>query len=305
MRARLMGLLTLALLLGFSSPVAAQLACYDIFALTSLTASPPELRTIPMLERFRYERFEDSNVFYLRNASARARYEWFVKDGLFVQMREGKTQTVTTAVTKKDHRFDESLDTPLVEFVLSTSYQFFGMTRSEHLRIFDESAKSIHHSTFMGGGEVKFAGNVFLENGVVKRIDNRSGHYRPSLEDFVMFLTWLRAQGVDLSRAEIRIEDFDRMLENQVPFKIMEEHMPELVFIARVGSGMLHPGFFEALKERIDREFKETGDSTLLYRSNFVWDLMTPSARDFLTQVGRAHGKSMPDLSVQGPPSIF
>jgi len=95
------------------------------------------------------------------------------------------------------------------------------------------------------------------------------------------------------------------MLENQVPFKIMEEHMPELVFIARVGSGMLNPGFFEALRERIDREFKETGDSTLLYRSNFVWDLMTPSARDFLTQVGREHGKSMPDLSVQGAPSIF
>lgn len=303
MSSRFAGLFLVLFLLGLSLPAAAQQACFDIFALkTEAAIDTIELREIPMLSRYKYEIAGDGNVHYLRNSGARARYEWLIQNGLFVHVRDGKTILLNTEVSKKGRHYDDLLDNPLVEFVLSTNKQMFGMTRDELTRVFDETGRSVHHSTFMGGAPVNFAGNMIVENGRIKLIDNRSGHYRPTLEDFSLFLTWLKQQGVDISRTEIRIDGLEQLLDQRVPVRVLEEHMPEMVLVAHMQEGILHAGRLEAIRERIENEFKMTGDSLFLYRANFVWYYLNPTARDFLVSVANSHGRTMPDTTVGSPP---
>lgn len=292
--------LSFIITLGIAQATFAREACFDIFLLqttpqTQLVST--ELTDIPMVERYAYELRGEGNVHYLRSAIARAKYEWTLRDGLLFQLQNGKPVLLNTAVTKKDRNFDESLDTPLVEFVLSSGQQLFGMTRDQHARVFEDSGRIIHHSTFMGGAPVKFAGTIVVENGRITLLDNRSGHYRPGMEQFANFLNWLVGQGVDLSRTEMRIDNFHKFLDAGVSLRVLESHIPEFVFLARMENGTL-----ETLRARIEQEFRDTGDSVLLYRTNFIWGELGRNAREMLVKVGERHGRTMPDLAVGAPP---
>jgi len=64
-----------------------------------------------------------------------------------------------------------------------------------------------HHSSFLAGGTAKAAGNLTVHRGVLTRISRESGHYRPSEDDLLWFLTVLQARGLDTAR--VLIEDFD------------------------------------------------------------------------------------------------
>ena len=38
-----------------------------------------------------------------------------------------------------------------------------------------------HHSSFLAGEKVAAAGEIIIENGIIKEITNGSGHYRPDI----------------------------------------------------------------------------------------------------------------------------
>ena len=60
------------------------------------------------------------------------------------------------------------------------------------------------HSSLNGGRPVAAAGNIsFDKNGKIIRVSRASGHYKPSKKLFRQFLEQLRANGMDLSGAEI------------------------------------------------------------------------------------------------------
>jgi hypothetical protein len=55
---------------------------------------------------------------------------------------------------------------------------------------------TIHHSTFLAGGPVKTAGEMKIVAGVLKSINNASGHYKPSAASTNQALLDLKALGV-------------------------------------------------------------------------------------------------------------
>jgi len=56
-----------------------------------------------------------------------------------------------------------------------------------------------HHSSFLGGGSVAAAGELVVENGVLKNVNNQSGHYTPPAAMLEQFMAQLRKEGVDVS----------------------------------------------------------------------------------------------------------
>jgi hypothetical protein len=66
----------------------------------------------------------------------------------------------------------------------------------------------VHHSTFMGGGPVKTAGEMRVEKGVLKGLNNNSGHYRPSTESTLAALEDLKTAGVDIKK--VKVEDITK-----------------------------------------------------------------------------------------------
>ena len=73
-----------------------------------------------------------------------------------------------------------------------------------------------HHSSFLAGSEAAGAGEIKVENGVIKVISNKSGHYQPSPIQLVQTLQEVRSGlGQDLSQIQVRVlgndpSDFDQ-----------------------------------------------------------------------------------------------
>jgi len=57
----------------------------------------------------------------------------------------------------------------------------------------------MHHSSFLAGQPVAGAGELGVENGTLRLITNRSGHYHPTDVHQEQVLRWLQQQGVDIS----------------------------------------------------------------------------------------------------------
>jgi len=60
-----------------------------------------------------------------------------------------------------------------------------------------------HHSSFLAGGPLVAAGEFTMDQGRIKTITNRSGHYKPSAAILLRFLRFLNAKGVDLADTKI------------------------------------------------------------------------------------------------------
>lgn len=60
-----------------------------------------------------------------------------------------------------------------------------------------------YHSSFMAGKPVKCAGMIVIENGIIKRIRNDSGHYRPSDESLAQMLRHLKTIGVNIAKITV------------------------------------------------------------------------------------------------------
>jgi hypothetical protein len=66
-----------------------------------------------------------------------------------------------------------------------------------------QAVGEFHHSSFLAGKPVAAAGEISIENGVVKEITRRSGHYMPSEKHLNQFVTELRSQGVGTETVKI------------------------------------------------------------------------------------------------------
>ncbi|MCP5134837.1 MAG: hypothetical protein H6976_14910 [Gammaproteobacteria bacterium] len=66
---------------------------------------------------------------------------------------------------------------------------------------------TFHHSSFDNGGKVRCAGTIDVKNGIIERLDNSSGHYRPSTRHFLTFLKILNEKKVLNPTADVRTHD--------------------------------------------------------------------------------------------------
>ena len=57
-------------------------------------------------------------------------------------------------------------------------------------------ARRIKHSSFLGGKPAAAAGYMRIVNGELREINNHSGHYQPTREDFEQVLTQLEQKGI-------------------------------------------------------------------------------------------------------------
>ncbi len=68
----------------------------------------------------------------------------------------------------------------------------------------EQQVGHFHHSSLLAGKPVATAGEMAVENGVIKSISNRSGHYMPSEEFTRQGLRKLAHEGLDLNAIQMR-----------------------------------------------------------------------------------------------------
>ena len=61
-----------------------------------------------------------------------------------------------------------------------------------------------HHSSFLAGKPVAAAGELKVENGVLKIITDESGHYWPTIELSDQAVKVLDAYGIDMTQVDIQ-----------------------------------------------------------------------------------------------------
>ncbi|MFJ7795901.1 RHS repeat domain-containing protein [Pseudomonas sp. NPDC096950] len=80
----------------------------------------------------------------------------------------------------------------------------------KQLLIYKSKDNEIHHSSGFGGGRVLDAGLMTLYQGRIAFIENKSGHYRPNMEQKINTLHFLQQSGMDLS--DTFLSDFIPMI---------------------------------------------------------------------------------------------
>ncbi len=63
----------------------------------------------------------------------------------------------------------------------------------------------IKHSSFLGGQPVAAAGFMYIVNGELREINNFSGHYQPSREDFDQVIDQLDKQGIGMGTYKVEV----------------------------------------------------------------------------------------------------
>jgi hypothetical protein len=150
--------------------------------------------------------FEGRKVTYLTDPADRARHEVTIREGRIYG--SDKTIPFNTRDLISGSIFVRAPDGKLY---VSNEYEF----------------GQFHHSTFNAGGPVSAAGRIWIQDGVVTRISNWSGHYAPTPVDLIYEIAALEDSGVDLSLvstslakdAEAKFKRFGpRSVEQAIPF---------------------------------------------------------------------------------------
>ena len=118
----------------------------------------------------------------------RKAYEVVVEDGKFFYKNTGE-MLHTSSLEDSDSKWI---------FVLSTS---------KVLYVGKKKKGTFQHSSFLAGGATVAAGRLVVEDGVLKAVWPHSGHYQPTEENFLDFLSFLRENDVDITDVKVRERD--------------------------------------------------------------------------------------------------
>ncbi|KAK9921207.1 hypothetical protein M0R45_029727 [Rubus argutus] len=80
----------------------------------------------------------------------------------------------------------------------------FVMSTTKKLYAGEKKKGVFHHSSFLAGGATVAAGRLVAEHGILKSISAYSGHYRPTDDRLDCFLSFLKENGVNLDKVQIR-----------------------------------------------------------------------------------------------------
>ncbi|KAI6674126.1 hypothetical protein NL676_002032 [Syzygium grande] len=85
----------------------------------------------------------------------------------------------------------------------------FVVSPSHKLYAGEKKKGEFHHSSFLAGGGAVSWGRLTVEQGILKSISARSGHYRPTADSLNRFLSFLKGKGVNLDEVQILKADED------------------------------------------------------------------------------------------------
>lgn len=152
-------------------------------------AAKAAYKTKPMLGKYVTENLPGNKVWPGRQVqylgeSERQSFKITIKDGKMYDAT-GKLFDTSSASTAHQGGGGKAI------FVMDEAGNIFASM--EH------SVAKFHHSSFLGGKPVAAAGEIQVENGVVKAVTDQSGHYQPGFEYTMQFLNQLGSQGVNTS----------------------------------------------------------------------------------------------------------
>ncbi|XP_042471103.1 IQ domain-containing protein IQM2-like [Zingiber officinale] len=78
----------------------------------------------------------------------------------------------------------------------------FVLSTSKKLYVAQKKKGTFQHSSFLAGGATSAAGQLVVENGVLKAVWPHSGHYRPTEKNFQEFMSFLEENNVDLTEVK-------------------------------------------------------------------------------------------------------
>ncbi|KAL3689999.1 hypothetical protein R1sor_016308 [Riccia sorocarpa] len=87
----------------------------------------------------------------------------------------------------------------------------FVMSTDGVLYIGKKERGNLQHSSFLAGAAITSAGRLRVSDGIIKRIEAHSGHYRPTLENFKQVISLLESRGADLSTATVEYSSKEMM----------------------------------------------------------------------------------------------
>ncbi|CAH2053801.1 unnamed protein product [Thlaspi arvense] len=148
-----------------------------------------EGKEVNLVEKCPRLKLQQQCIKYLGPMERKA-YEVVVEDGKFFYQHSGE-MLQTSAMEDSDSKWI---------FVLSTS---------KVLYVGKKKKGTFQHSSFLAGGATVAAGRLVVENGVLKAVWPHSGHYQPTEENFMDFLSFLRENNVDITDVKMSPTDED------------------------------------------------------------------------------------------------
>lgn len=122
---------------------------------------------------------------------------------------------------------------------LGLGYAIFVLGLDNQFYINNHINSEIHHSSEFAGQEVLSVGEIKVEEGRISFINHKSGHYKPTVKDFLVTLAALQEQGVPLSdvtahvfyvkheyEANYNAEEFLASGGNCLPLKVIDTTTP-------------------------------------------------------------------------------
>lgn len=135
--------------------------------------------------------FADKKTVYLTSEET-AKYRTLINDGKFY-------------ILDNTAEAFQICDTEEMESKRAKGFAAYTINKDGGIAIFSHksTADGLAHSSMNAGAPVIFAGELKIEEGVLKEINTFSGHYKPSIENVYYALKYLQEQGVDITNVKI------------------------------------------------------------------------------------------------------
>ncbi|KAF3608153.1 hypothetical protein DY000_02050725 [Brassica cretica] len=146
-----------------------------------------EGKEVNLVEKCPRLKLQQQCIKYLGPMERKA-YEVIVEEGKFFYKTSGE-MLHTSSMEESDSKWI---------FVLSTS---------KVLYVGKKKKGTFQHSSFLAGGATVAAGRLVVESGVLKAVWPHSGHYQPTEENFLDFLSFLRENNVDITDVKMSPTD--------------------------------------------------------------------------------------------------
>ena len=138
----------------------------------------------------------------------------------------------------------------MTTFFKGVGYGIYVMSARGNIHLHGHSIGSYHHSSLLHGGNVAGAGEMQIDdNGNLKYLNNKSGHYKPSPVHLSQVIHQLRRMGVqnNFTVAEYQGRDFKEMSVTQFLAKDDDQHDIELIRLLDYSMNFTDPRIAGAL----------------------------------------------------------
>ncbi|RDX94209.1 IQ domain-containing protein IQM6, partial [Mucuna pruriens] len=119
----------------------------------------------------------------------------------------------------------------------------FVLSTTKTLYVGQKKKGTFQHSSFLSGGATLSAGELLVEDGVLKAVWLHSGHYLPTEENFQEFMSFLKENNVDLTDVKKNLDEEDdtaKMIQDlQSQCDVSESMLPSIPKVETKSSSAL------------------------------------------------------------------